>query len=295
MRSNPNAGPMLRRALLNLRAYNSAAPIAEAVHLALRDAGWSDEVRDAHDWESGSGLMAMAEDLAAKQPAITTKEFVDAVEQRLTMLDPPRSRAVSLLTMHAAKGLEWQHVFLPEVTDALLPYPDVPEPAERNLLYVAATRASDALHISYPVRDERGRAVSASPLLPAGAATVQGRAASAPRKAPAQTRTPEPEISKVVAVCRHCGKGLPTTAEIMLQRCSTCPSTLDELALLRLRKWRQETAATTDRPEWLIASDQLLEALAELRPQTPEQLAGLAGLPPTLLSSADEVLRAIAG
>ncbi|MFA6499281.1 MAG: ATP-dependent helicase, partial [Desulfurivibrionaceae bacterium] len=63
-----------------------------------------------------------------------------------------RAEAVALMTMHAAKGLEFPVVFLPGIEEEILPctianlHSDVEE--ERRLLYVAMTRAQESLIIS---------------------------------------------------------------------------------------------------------------------------------------------------
>ncbi len=65
---------------------------------------------------------------------------------------------VVLTTIHQAKGLEWQYVFLIWCADGMIPLfralkdPDGEE-EERRLFYVAVTRAKDQLYLSYPVLD----------------------------------------------------------------------------------------------------------------------------------------------
>ena len=60
---------------------------------------------------------------------------------------------VTVSTIHAAKGLEFKHVFVVGCSEGLLPYgsarngDDLEE--ERRLMYVAITRAEDTLHMSY--------------------------------------------------------------------------------------------------------------------------------------------------
>ncbi|MDE7287731.1 MAG: ATP-dependent helicase [Lachnospiraceae bacterium] len=66
---------------------------------------------------------------------------------------------ISILTMHSAKGLEFERVFLPDVNEGIIPGKDCLEPEaleeERRLLYVAVTRAKNVLAIYYT--KERGR------------------------------------------------------------------------------------------------------------------------------------------
>lgn len=68
-----------------------------------------------------------------------------------------KAQRVSLLTMHAAKGLEWPVVFIVGLEQGLLPYlppqrPPAPAAEERRLLYVAMTRARERLYLSRATR-----------------------------------------------------------------------------------------------------------------------------------------------
>ena len=94
------------------------------------------------------------DDLEAFQHAIATGAEVDALD--------PRAQAVTLLTMHAAKGLEWPVVFVVGCEDGLLPLrmpgrtstdDDVAE--ERRLFFVGITRAQQRLYLSHVARRTR--------------------------------------------------------------------------------------------------------------------------------------------
>ena len=68
---------------------------------------------------------------------------------------------VQLSTLHAAKGLEYKHVFLVGVEEGILPHRESLEPAklqeERRLMYVGITRAQHSLHITYCEKRKQAR------------------------------------------------------------------------------------------------------------------------------------------
>lgn len=71
-----------------------------------------------------------------------------------------KQRSVTLMTLHSAKGLEFQHVFIAGLEDGLLPHASsIDEPGqleeERRLFYVGITRAKKVLYLSYALTRRR--------------------------------------------------------------------------------------------------------------------------------------------
>jgi DNA helicase-2/ATP-dependent DNA helicase PcrA len=96
-------------------------------------------------WESLAAIAQLADDMHAEQPAATLSDFAAELTQRAELGHAPVVDGVTLASMHAAKGLEWDAVVLPMLVEGVLPIvhaktPDAVE-EERRLLYVAVTRA----------------------------------------------------------------------------------------------------------------------------------------------------------
>lgn len=99
--------------------------------------------------------------------------YLREVEDRVSQNNPPTMPVITLATLHAAKGLEWERVFLIGASEGILPLTnsstltDAMLAEERRLFYVGMTRAKADLHISYrgePSRFIREAALSASSL-----------------------------------------------------------------------------------------------------------------------------------
>ncbi|MGD0937421.1 MAG: 3'-5' exonuclease, partial [Streptosporangiaceae bacterium] len=107
---------------------------------------------------------------------------------------------VTLASMHASKGLEWDAVFLPGLAEGVMPivYARTPEAIEeeRRLLYVAITRARERLYLSWPAARGPGARAAGQPsrylaeLIPGSRpASVLARGAT-PRNPPNALRAP---------------------------------------------------------------------------------------------------------
>jgi DNA helicase II / ATP-dependent DNA helicase PcrA len=189
----------------------AAGGLAAAVRHVLASAGLTAEppgagggVRGAarDRWESLTALAGLAEDLAAARPEASLADFAAELAERADTGHAPVASAVTLTTMHAAKGLEWDAVLLPGLVEGIMPIVHARTAEgieeERRLLYVAVTRSRKHLKLSWaPARapgagQARQRSRFLAGLTPASAPTAAdapaGAPASAPAGAPAVTR-----------------------------------------------------------------------------------------------------------
>ncbi len=275
-----------------------AADLPSEVRAVLSDTGWTDRppagsgaARDR--WESLAALVRLAEDFARARPAATLADLVAELDERAAAQHAPTVEGVTLASLHAAKGLEWDAVFLVGLTEGMLPLhharTDEQVEEERRLLYVGITRARRHLALSWSLaRSPGGRAVrSASRFLDGlrpGTGSARRRTAGVLTggierggSAPAAAGRPA-RAHRSPARCRVCNRTLTDPGEMKLMRCEDCPSELDEALYERLRDWRAEQAARTRQPAYCVFTDKTLMAIAEAVPMAAEELAVIPGV-----------------
>ncbi|KIU02795.1 ATP-dependent helicase [Frigoribacterium sp. MEB024] len=137
-------------------------PLFKTVSDVLRSLGWTQDAPDQRGairdrWESLNTIMGLAE---ASAPGTTLRQFVDELFARQAGQHEPTMAAVTLATLHSAKGLEWRSVYLIGLSEGLVPISYAKDDAaideERRLLYVGVTRARERLRLSWS-RSGQGR------------------------------------------------------------------------------------------------------------------------------------------
>lgn len=132
--------------------------VRQASVIPAEGSEWIDELRTiAQPFLTGESIDGIAALLHLgreldSDPNFTPKSlrgYLREVEDRVSQNNPPTMPVVTLATLHAAKGLEWERVFLIGASEGLLPLTDSAVEEERRLFYVGMTRAKADLHISY--------------------------------------------------------------------------------------------------------------------------------------------------
>jgi len=280
------------------RSDDGSVPLPDLARDVLLGAGWSREAPTSggaarERWESLAALAGLADDLFATDPQARMPALVRELEERAAASHAPTVQGVTLASFHAAKGLEWDTVFLVGCSDGLLPITmaDTPEAVEeeRRLLYVGVTRARERLVLSYAgARTPGAKATRRPSRFLDGTSSVLGdgaRSQARRRKAPGTGGGAGGGKGKpaVRSTCRTCGADLGTARERTIGRCSTCPPTMDERLFEALREWRLETAREADVPAFVVFTDATLTAIAEKVPRDVAALSRITGVGPAKL------------
>jgi len=162
----------VKEALMLLRGASittAEEPLFKTVSDVLRSIGWSQDPPDVRGavrdrWEALDVLMRLAESSTA---GTTLKQFVAEMLDRQSAQQEPTMPAVTLSTLHSAKGLEWDSVYIIGLVEGLIPITYAKDAAaldeERRLLYVGMTRARRTLALSWALSPQAGRAAARIP------------------------------------------------------------------------------------------------------------------------------------
>ncbi len=297
--------PEVRKAVTLLRGNargsgGSEEGIVADVKAVLAGMEWSEKaptgrgnVRDR--WESLQAIVSQAEEYAATHETAGLGDFVDELDRRASEQHAPVAEGVTLATLHAAKGLEWDVVFLGGMQEGTMPIVYAEGPAaveeERRLLYVGMTRARLRLTVSWSLARSPGARSSRKPSRFLTGLRPESGSDRAGRDRPSRTRT-----KRGIAHCRVCNAPLSSTVERKIGRCEDCPATYDEELFERLRTWRVARAADEKVPAYVVFTDLTLQAIAEVRPGDGAALLRVNGVGPAKIDKyGEDVLALVAG
>ncbi len=147
-----------KRLLVALQAARAMGPTAESLEHLLESSGYLKHLAEECLFKTEELTQRMGnvqETLAAIREIGSLDAFLDEIVLGIPERGEESKHGVVLATIHGAKGLEWEHVFILSVVDEVLPHvlslrnnEQIAE--ERRLLYVAITRAKKGLCLSCP-------------------------------------------------------------------------------------------------------------------------------------------------
>jgi DNA helicase II / ATP-dependent DNA helicase PcrA len=272
----------IRQALLLMRGAARSAESGEKLVDAVRDVlsglNWSPAApppggtaREA--WESLAALVGVAEELVAVQPEAGLVEFVAELEQRAAAQHAPTVQGVTLASLHAAKGLEWDAVFLVGLVEGTLPIQhaltDEQIDEERRLLYVGVTRARESVALSWALSRAPGG-----------------------RRSRRRTRFLHGIASEPVPAGRVGGSG-GSGASVRRRTGPELPDGADQALFSRLRAWRAARAETQKVPAYVVFTDATLAELAIRQPADVPELVAVPGIGQSKLDRYGEDVLAI--
>jgi DNA helicase-2/ATP-dependent DNA helicase PcrA len=203
-------------------------------------------------WESLAALAQLAEDHCAASPGASLADVVAELARRAAADRAPQVEGVTVASLHAAKGLEWDVVFLPGLTEGNLPIvhagSDEAVAEERRLLYVGVTRARHQVLLSWPLAR-----------LPGGR----------------RNRTPSRFLDGLRPGWREARTSRAKPAASHYQFADADPALVEAL-----REWRRGVARDAGVPAYVVFGDQTLRSIAAQRPGSIQGLAGIPGLGP---------------
>lgn len=143
-------------------AAQTDAPVSEVVKAAIQDTGYADALKSENSDEAEARLENLQELVNAAidydaQEGEGLRDFIDHAALVSDQDQYKRDAPVTLMTMHAAKGLEFPLVFIVGLEDGLFPHSrSATDPAEleeeRRLCYVAITRAERFLYVTHAMK-----------------------------------------------------------------------------------------------------------------------------------------------
>ncbi|HEY3736039.1 MAG TPA: ATP-dependent DNA helicase UvrD2 [Jatrophihabitans sp.] len=269
--------PEIKEARLLLRgaarSESTEMPLADAVRAVLASLNWYPDAPPnggsaRERWESLAALVALAQDVAATDTTAHLPELVAELDARAGAQHAPTVQGVTLASLHSAKGLEWDVVFVVGLTDTTLPIQHATSDAqiaeERRLLYVGITRARERLALSWAMARSPGQR---------------------------RSRRPSRFLDGLRPVAEERRK-----ARVENSAKKDKPSAQDAELFAKLRAWRRTQAQEQGVPPYVVFSDATLVGIADARPANRVALGRVSGVGSIKLERyADAVLAVLNG
>jgi DNA helicase-2/ATP-dependent DNA helicase PcrA len=279
----------------------SAGPAVDAVRSALAERAHQPlgaviaDLEDLLGRGAGSTLEA-ARAYWGLEPDATVAEWLEWLPSALGDRSvAPAGDAVTLCSFHRSKGLEWPWVWVVGAEEGLVPMARCDEGDERQLLYVALSRASETLSISWAATRRLGAAMRAVPRQPSRWLEALSSAAGGPDGGPAGGSAGgdaewQPGFD---AQRRNLRRAAAQGGDPLgLRRTRGRPSPDPELRA-DLAAWRSQAARHSGVAPHLLLHDATLDALAALRPRTLEELLAVPGMGPVKVNRCGPALLSI--
>ena len=225
-------------------------------------------------WQSLSALVDLIEEIVRTREASNMAEVLGSLRRRAEAKQSPAVDGVTLASLHAAKGLEWDAVFLVGLVEKTLPIShalkagDEQIEEERRLFYVGVTRAREHLHMSWSLARQEGGHKSRT------------RSRFLDGLVPELEVEKSPQRLKRAKRCRVCGNQLGTPAEKPLGRHEECEPNFDEAVYAALKRWRLDVSRAAGQPAFVVFTDATLMSIAEAMPADERELLGVSGVGP---------------
>ncbi|WP_147681360.1 ATP-dependent helicase [Actinomyces ruminicola] len=273
---------LLRAAARTERAELTGDPGADARMVLARE-GWSEQPPAARGamrerWDSLNAIVELADQLGERR-GTDLDGLVAELAARADAQNAPTVDGVTLSSLHAAKGLEWDAVLLIGACEGLLPISLAEGPAaieeERRLLYVGVTRAREHLVISYArARNPGGRASRKPSRFLDGIWPTDGDGPA--RRGPGVGGGPRARAKQAAADFE--AENDPATVALFEQ----------------LRAWRAQVAKEGSKPAYTVFADTTLRSIAVVKPAVLPQLSLIRGVGAVKLREyGPEVLRIV--